>query len=276
MTREAAEAMATRMRGLGVEVSEDAAEVIEGVGVAQGSGGAAEAESEEEAEEEAEVQGEAAEASEAEAEEARAEAEQARAKARVAAQAAEQDAEPGEEMGDFEPQDEFVFAEDGTRVGDSHAELPALKVPTVAEAVAGPPLKKQKRAARKRQILCQAPGTEASSEGEVRVDEEKPSRPGLFTASNYFWLYYSAFPGLKEVPVGQLAEQGQCHGYLNDATDTDADSIPASQAATQRTSSPASAPTSPRCSTRARMRARAAAAVSWAKSIRITRRAPSW
>ena len=165
---------------------------------------------------------------EAEAEEARAEAEQARAEARVAAQAAEQDAEPDEELGDFEPQDEFVFAEDGTRVGDGHAE-PALDVPTEAEAaMAAPPLKKQKRAARTRQILCQAPGTEASSEGEARVDVEKPPRPGLFTASNYFWLYYSAFPGLKEVPVGQLAEQGQCHGYLDDAMDADADSIPGS------------------------------------------------
>ena len=220
-TREAAEAMAERMRGLGVEVAEEATEVFDGgVEGVEGLGG----------EEVAEEEGEAAEA---EAEEAPAEAEQARAEARVAGQAAEQDAEPDEEIGDFEPQDEFIFAADGTRMGRDHAE-PALEVPVVAappvveEAAEAPPPKKQKRAARTRQILSQAPGTEASSEGEVRVDEEKPRRPGIFTASNYFWLYYSAFPGLKEVAVGQLAEPGQCHGYLDDATDADADSIPGS------------------------------------------------
>ena len=227
-TREAAEAMAKRMRGLGMNVAPEAAEDLEGVEVAEGSGGAAEAEAEVEAEAEAEAEAAVEAEAVAQAEALEAEAEQARAEARVAAQAAEQDAEPDEELGDFEPQAEFVFAEDGTRVGDGHAE-PALDVPTEAEAAtAAPPLKKQKRAARTRQILCQAPGTEASSEGEARVEVEKPPRPGLFTASNYFWLYYSAFPGLKEVPVGQLAEQGQCHGYLDDAMDADADSIPGS------------------------------------------------
>ena len=215
-TREAAEAMAERMRGLGVEVAEEAAE--EEAEVVEGVEGVAEEEEEEEEEQEE---------AEAEAEEAPAEVEQARAEASVAAQASEQDAEPDEEIGDFEPQDEFIFAADGTRVGGDHAE-PALEVPVVVEEAAAPPLKKQKRAARTRQILSQAPGNEASSEGEVRVDEEKPRRPGIFTASNYFWLYYSAFPGLKEVAVGQLAEPGQCHGYLDDATDADADSIPGS------------------------------------------------
>jgi hypothetical protein len=47
----------------------------------------------------------------------------------------------------------------------------------------------------------------------------------MFTASNYFWLYYSAKPGLKEVPVGQLAQQGECHATLDEAADIDADSI---------------------------------------------------
>ena len=47
----------------------------------------------------------------------------------------------------------------------------------------------------------------------------------MFSASNYFWLYYSAKPGLKEVPVGQLAQPGECHAYLDEAADIDADSI---------------------------------------------------
>ena len=47
---------------------------------------------------------------------------------------------------------------------------------------------KRARAARKLQILTQAPGTEAGSEGVMRTVEQQARRPGLFSASNYFWL----------------------------------------------------------------------------------------
>ena len=56
---------------------------------------------------------------------------------------------------------------------------------------------------------------EASTEGEMRTEEEQPKRTGLFTASNYFWLYYSAKPGLKKVAVGELAAAGECHAHLD-------------------------------------------------------------
>jgi len=88
-----------------------------------------------------------------------------------------------------------------------------------------PPPAKRKRAARTRRIISQAPGMEASAQGEERVEVEQPKQAGMFTASSYFWLYYSAKPGLKKVAVGKLAEAGECHAHLDDAADADADSI---------------------------------------------------
>jgi hypothetical protein len=70
---------------------------------------------------------------------------------------------------------------------------------------------------------------EASADcGESRVDQWGQREPGMFSASNYFWLYYSAKPGLKEVPVGQLAKPGECHATLDEDANIDADSIPGS------------------------------------------------
>mmetsp|Transcript_7846 Transcript_7846/g.11969 ORF Transcript_7846/g.11969 Transcript_7846/m.11969 type:complete len:318 (-) Transcript_7846:529-1482(-) len=74
----------------------------------------------------------------------------------------------------------------------------------------------------------QQSGTEAGTSGERRIDEWRQNEPGMFSASNYFWLYYSANPGLKEVPVGQLAQPGECHATLDETADVDADSIPGS------------------------------------------------
>ena len=71
---------------------------------------------------------------------------------------------------------------------------------------------------------------EASAGGEQREETERPPAPRMFTASNYFWLYYAVAParGLTVVPVGKLAEAGECHAVLDDAADLDADSIPGS------------------------------------------------
>jgi hypothetical protein len=62
----------------------------------------------------------------------------------------------------------------------------------------------------------------------MRAVEQQARRPGLFSASNYFWLYYAAagVAGLTDqVAVGTLAEKGQYHAILDDAVDADADSI---------------------------------------------------
>ena len=64
--------------------------------------------------------------------------------------------------------------------------------------------------------------------GESREVQWGQREPGMFSASNYFWLYYSAKPGLKEVPIGQLAQPGECHATLDEDANIDADSIPGS------------------------------------------------
>ena len=87
---------------------------------------------------------------------------------------------------------------------------------------------KRRRASRKVSVVSQQPGTEVGDSGEWRINQWGQGKPGMFSASNYFWLYYSAKPGLKEVPVGQLAQQGECHATLDEAADIDADSIPGS------------------------------------------------
>lgn len=142
--------------------------------------------------------------------------------------ATEMDAEEEEEGGDFR------FDASGARLGASHSEAADLEPPTSRTVASGEPAAKRKRMARQRQILCQAPGTEGSAEGERRTETEAPRKPGMFSASNYFWLYYGVKPGLKVVPIADgagrplLAEAGECHAILDYAADADADSIPGS------------------------------------------------
>ena len=78
---------------------------------------------------------------------------------------------------------------------------------------------------------------EAGADGEERIQVEAPPRPGIFTASKYFWLYYAAdgVKGLtKKVGINEgsgphgSAVHGEYHTLLLDAADTDADSIPGS------------------------------------------------
>ena len=78
----------------------------------------------------------------------------------------------------------------------------------------------------------------SATEGEQRIWTLERKEPGMFTASSYFWLYYSVNPRTTVIPVaeatGALAQAGhklvpaapgQCHGYLDAAVETDADSI---------------------------------------------------
>jgi hypothetical protein len=152
---------------------------------------------------------------------------------------AEADAVDEEVLGDF------VFDASGARVGAGH---PAAEVSDIeAEAVLAPaapadgkasePPRKKKRCTRKRRILTQAPGMEATADGEVRIEEEGLRRPRMFAASSYFWLYYAAdgVQGLtKKVGINKgsgphgSAARGEYHAILLDAADTDADSIPGS------------------------------------------------
>lgn len=143
-----------------------------------------------------------------------------------------QEAESHEELGtgDFE----FEFDETGARLGADHSETSeaealdvALPELPVVEQPTEPPAKRQ-RTSRKVVVISQQSGTEAGTSGARHINEWGRNEPGMFSASNYFWLYYSANPGLKEVPVGQLAQPGECHATLDEAADIDADSIPGS------------------------------------------------
>ena len=118
-----------------------------------------------------------------------------------------------------EPQDEeaeggdFDFDETGARVGADHSEAAAAEEseaspsaspaasPAALQAKPLEPPAKRQRASRKVVVISQQPGTEAGTSGERRVDQWGQREPGMFSASNYFWLYYSAKPGLKQVPV---------------------------------------------------------------------------
>ena len=106
------------------------------------------------------------------------------------------------------------------------ATAPVVEAP--APATPAPPGKRRKRAAREVTILSQAPGSEAGCAGEERTEVQQRKAPGMFSASNYFWLYYSTRQSATVVPVGQLAAEGECHALLDDAEDADADSIPGS------------------------------------------------
>ena len=103
-----------------------------------------------------------------------------------------------------------------------------------ADGEASEPLCKKKRRARQRRIMTQAPGMEATADGEVRIETEGLRRPRMFAASSYFWLYYAAdgVQGLtKKVGINEgsgpygSAPRGEYHAILVDAVDTDADSI---------------------------------------------------
>ena len=133
--------------------------------------------------------------------------------------------------------------EDGEAAREASAEPSAGEVAATAAAeavgamaVAGlsdPPRKRAKRAARTRTILTQAPGLEASAEGESRTETEQPRGARMFTASNYFWLYFAVEPatGLVKVAVNGgsgphgSAATGECHDVIDNAEDVDADSI---------------------------------------------------
>ena len=84
-----------------------------------------------------------------------------------------------------------------------------------------------KRKAREVTVLSQKAGEESSRGGTVRTETRATKEPGLFTAAAYFWLYYEVFPatGMKVVPVGQLAEEGECHAVLDSAENFDADTV---------------------------------------------------
>jgi hypothetical protein len=145
--------------------------------------------------------------------------------------------------GDEELLGDFVFDASGARVSAGHASAVvsddegsgalAQATATVEGDVSQPPLKR-KRQARKRRILTQPPGMEADADGEVRIETEAPRQPGIFAASEYFWLYYAAdgVQGLtKKVGINQgsgphgSAVRGEYHAILLNGADTDADSI---------------------------------------------------
>ena len=149
----------------------------------------------------------------------------AAADAEAVVDSAQLDAEPEEEGGDLleTPPEEHDAQCDAqpTRAADA-------EVSTAATEQAGadePRPSKRRRRPHKWTILSQAPGSESSSSGVRREEEQQAKRPGMFAASNYFWVFYSARPGLKVVPIGQLAQMGECHGYLDSDADMDADSI---------------------------------------------------
>ena len=244
-TREAAEAIAARMVQAGMvapPIGDEAAEAETEV-VAGDTGEQPLMTVDEMDAEEAVAVAEARQAPMAEtAQEASSTAEQEEAAA--AERALEMDAEEEEEAG------QFIFDEMGARVGaghtaaeDSEGEPEVMTVEPATAAVepatAGEPPSKRKRKARERQILCQAPGMEASgTAGEQRVEVEGSKRRGMFAAAGYFWLYYSVDPHRKRIPVEEasgelaqaghklvLAQAGECHGYLDLTVETDADSI---------------------------------------------------
>ena len=56
------------------------------------------------------------------------------------------------------------------------------------------PVKRQQLKVREREILEQLPGQEASGSGLLRTWKQEAQRPGIFSASNYFYLYYALLP----------------------------------------------------------------------------------
>ena len=102
----------------------------------------------------------------------------------------------------------------------------ALSRPVVEESALSRPAKRRRLKVREREILQQLPGQEASGSGVVSTWRQEAQRPGIFSASNYFYLYYALLPTRPElVPVGKLAGAGECHGYLEEEANDDASSI---------------------------------------------------
>jgi hypothetical protein len=125
-----------------------------------------------------------------------------------------------------------VAADTATVTTSTAAANPTAAVTAVTDAVSAatesepPPAKRRRLKVREREILEQLPGQEASGRGLVRTWRQEARQPGIFSASNYFYLYYALLPTRPEVvPVGVLAKAGQCHGYLEEAANDDASSI---------------------------------------------------
>jgi len=89
------------------------------------------------------------------------------------------------------------------------------------------PKAKASRAARKIRIVTKAAGSEGSDGGEERIITQKAKEPGIFTAHNYFWLYFAVYPavGVTIVPVWQQAGPTEAHAILDPVENADADSI---------------------------------------------------
>ena len=112
-------------------------------------------------------------------------------------------------------------------VEESVPSQPAKRQQALVEgSFASQPAKRRRLKVREREILEQLPGQEASGSGTVRTWTQEAQKPGIFSASNYFYLYYALLPKRpKLVPVGELAEAGECHGYLEEEANDDASSI---------------------------------------------------
>jgi hypothetical protein len=138
--------------------------------------------------------------------------------------------ESEDEQGDFAS---HANADDANNADDAHdaddadaATTCPASVPPLAVEERTRPAKRRRLKVREREILEQLPGQEASGSGLVRTWRQEAQRPGIFSASNYFYLYYALLPTRPElVPVGELANAGQCHGYLEEEANDDASSI---------------------------------------------------
>ena len=87
------------------------------------------------------------------------------------------------------------------------------------------------RRSRQVEILQQAVGQEHTGEGETRPEQLGQRSPGIFTAQEYFWMFYvPASQGhlYEIVKPGERAGPGQCHAILDAAANVDADSVTAS------------------------------------------------
>ena len=86
---------------------------------------------------------------------------------------------------------------------------------------------KASRKSRTVRIKTKAPGQEGVDDGETRVVTLSQKSPGIFKATNYFWLFYEVYPatGVSIVPVGQLAREGEAHAILDATENIDADAV---------------------------------------------------
>ena len=133
---------------------------------------------------------------------------------------------------DVESEDEHCdFASDDDDDDDDDADaaesMPLIEESTpIEECAPSRPAKRRRLKVREREILEQLPGQEGSGAGVMRTWRQEAQRPGIFSASNYFYLYYALLPTRpKLVAVGKLAEAGECHGHLEEEANDDASSI---------------------------------------------------